>query len=63
MTLQKLKSEISKLNFEIGKLADKANMHFDEQSERWQESDAGNEYREVIDLIEAAVGELDGIEP
>lgn len=63
MTLQKLKSEISKLNFQIGKLADKANMHFDDQSEKWQEGDAGDEYRVVIDLIEAAVGELDGIEP
>ena len=61
MTLQKLKNEVSKLNFEIGKLADKANAHFDEKSEKWQEGDDGNEYREVIDFIEAAIGELDGI--
>lgn len=63
MTLQKLKSDVSKLNFEIGRLADKANNHFDEQSEKWQDGDAGDEYRQVIDFIEAAVGELDGIEP
>ena len=61
MKLQKLKSEVSKLNFAIGKLADEANQHFDEKSETWQESDAGQEYQEVIDFIEAAVGELDGI--
>lgn len=52
--VEKLRSKLEEIQEEIDNLASEMQDTYDNRSERWQESETGEEYQEKIDALEEA---------
>lgn len=52
--IEKLRSKLEEIQEEIDILASEMQDTYDSRSERWQESETGEEYQETIDALEEA---------
>jgi len=61
LTIAQASKRIQKIADELRELVDCVQEYYDDRSEKWQDSEQGEKYQGMIDGLDTAIEELEGL--